>query len=544
MPGKAMFGKAVLFVTMCTLSFAILGEAGRVGDAAGSKGTAVDAGKASGVENAPGPKGAAGQRAKVEGVPFDLLPCEMGLAVTLQVLAEAKTPREIDAAILETLRLHPFVEEKGAPGGAGKLDLGKDVGVCTEGHFRLNIRAFNQWLKTGEGRAFAREAGGPSDDGLYTVSPVLRTCMPRGLSHFTFSEAPEEHVVVRGFRKFTGLTAEDEDEESGATNATEDFYYTKELQPARFSITTKSNGENGKLSFRSIANKGLLFAGSKNTCVVWPADQDVSTIHPLVKGAPGPSIAAWAQRFWRGWEADARSSFAERVGSAGWTLMLEHNDAHHEHIFPIMEDFVEFVAILDCTGLPLPQKQAFAFFDEFHLPRVRCEEGLPMLALSERLVAEREAVDREGVVLYLETEAGEAVGLLKVKSDFYVRARRTRQIFWNTLVDPLLRGDSLDSLDVPARKVGGRRTGGVGWDAAEKRMRSGMRELKHVEGCAEHSRAWGEIAAGFVHWWHAKFDATAASPSERKRLLREAKDKFGSTYRDYCRDADLPGGSN
>jgi len=60
MPGKAMLGKAVLFATTCTLSFAILGEAGRAQDTAGSKGTVVGPGKASGVENAPGPKGAAG----------------------------------------------------------------------------------------------------------------------------------------------------------------------------------------------------------------------------------------------------------------------------------------------------------------------------------------------------------------------------------------------------------------------------------------------------------------------------------------------------
>jgi hypothetical protein len=53
-----------------------------------------------------------------------------------------------------------------------------------------------------------------------------------------------------------------------------------------------------------------------------------------------------------------------------------------------------------------------------------------MADLPERLAAERAATDREGAVLYLETEAGAPVGLLKVKSNFYVRARRTRQTFW------------------------------------------------------------------------------------------------------------------
>jgi len=44
---KAMLGNALLFATICTLSFAILGEAGRVEGAADSKGTAEGPGKVS-----------------------------------------------------------------------------------------------------------------------------------------------------------------------------------------------------------------------------------------------------------------------------------------------------------------------------------------------------------------------------------------------------------------------------------------------------------------------------------------------------------------
>jgi len=56
---KAMLGNAVLVATICTLSLAILGEAGRVGGAAGSAGTAEGPGEASRVEDAPDPEGAA-----------------------------------------------------------------------------------------------------------------------------------------------------------------------------------------------------------------------------------------------------------------------------------------------------------------------------------------------------------------------------------------------------------------------------------------------------------------------------------------------------
>lgn len=51
--------------------------------------------------------------------------------------------------------------------------------------------------------------------------------MPRGYSFFEFEKDGCAPVcfAVRGFRKFTGLTAEDEDEDSGATDNSELFLF-------------------------------------------------------------------------------------------------------------------------------------------------------------------------------------------------------------------------------------------------------------------------------------------------------------------------------
>ena len=284
-------------------------------------------------------------------------------------------------------------------------------------------------------------------------------------------------MIIRGFRKFTGLTASDEDEDSGATERKEAFFFS-DAAADRFAVTTKSNGENGKFAVRIVGGECLLFAGSKNTCLAWAADADVSALHPPPADgtAPGPVIAASVDALWKKMSAATRSSFAEKLGR--YTCMLEINMRQHEHVFPIDTDFVEFVAVLDEAGLPLPQREAFALLDEFGLPRVRCEPDLPMTALAEHLAEERAATDREGAVLYLETMDGQPVGLLKVKSDFYVKARRTRQIFWNTLVDPMSRRKPREPAQAP------------GWETAEQRMRSGMRTLHHVQGCAEHWESW------------------------------------------------------
>jgi len=386
--------------------------------------------------------------------------------------------------------------------------------------------------------------------------------MPRGLSRFNFCNAPSVDILIRGFRKFTGLTADDEDEESGATSRRESFFFSSATARS-FSVTTKSNGENGKFAVRRLHGTTLLFAGSKNTCIVWPASEDVTKLNPAVdETVPGPRIAAAMQRLWRGWSPEEQDAFVAAAGHA--VLMCEYNSASHEHVFPIAADFVEFVAVLDGRGLPLPQRTAFALLDRFRLPRVTCVADLPMAALPRALAAERAATDREGAVLYLESGEGMPVGLLKVKSNFYVKVRRIRQIFWSTLVDPLLRGDALaaeppkppalahattapntvPNSDGPnvVPSASGRKKG---WAAAEARMRSGMQALTHVEGCGEYWTEWAEEAVSFVRWWRRRLEAIDEQDmAARQAMGRAAKNKFGTLFRDFCLEVGVPGGQN
>lgn len=247
---------------------------------------------------------------------------------------------------------------------------------------------------------------------------------------------------------------------------------------------------------------------------------------------PGPQILKLMTSIWSSWPEQARSAFADEVCHHEWTLMLELNSTSHEHVFPIKEDFLEFVAVLDRDGMPVPQADAFAFFDRHQLRHVHCEAKIPISELATRLLVERSATDREGAVLYLEDEgSGLPVALVKVKSDFYVKARRTRQIFWNTIVHPALRSEQLGDE--------GKTTG---WAVASRRILAGFRELTHVEGCSDHWQKWADEALGFLKWWRSRYES---APSEQKiAVAREAKLRFGTLYRDYCRDAALPGGDN
>ena len=158
--------------------------------------------------------------------------------------------------------------------------------------------------------------------------------------------------------------------------------------------------------------------------------------------------------FLEGMDASTRAEFTSLVAANEWTLMLEYNSRLSEHVFPIVEDFVDFVAVLDPAGVPIPQAEAFAFFDKFGLPRVECVSyrAAELDAVVEKV---RTRTDNEGAVIYLEDASGGCIGLVKVKTDYYVIARRTRQTFWGALVGPILAGKLSDG-PVPQKKGGGK----------------------------------------------------------------------------------------
>eukprot|EP00435_Cladocopium_sp_Y103_P064149 s83_g25.t2 len=379
------------------------------------------------------------------------------------------------AAQLELLRAHPFVERKVKE--VSPEALAPDVSVQVE-NFRLMVVQFRKWLKTSawKGKGF--------DDGVYLTSALLRKMLPRGYTNFCFTKVGESpvNVVLRGFLKFTGLTAADEDEESKATEDAAAFLfhgYTME-DAQRFSVTTKSNGENGKYTFRRVYGDWYCFAGSKNTGHTWRPAVDV------IAGV-APKIIAFVD---------------ERVKSLEEKQRLELLEA--------VESWVDHVAILKEDGFPWPQQEAYDFFDRFTLRRVRIEAH-DMEQLPKVMEEIRKDTSTEGAVLYLEGADSKAIGLLKVKSDHYVIARRTRETLRSALVKPMSDAKVLSAEAVLQK--------------ATKRLQEGMAALTHVAGWSAGAwPKWAAHAAAFADAWMKAFlqgdEVTRASAKESSELRR------------------------
>ena len=429
-----------------------------------------------------------------------LLPMEQVLVPAVAAVAAARDRGDHETAdrlTAEMLQAHALCKATARPSApAGALPIGVAV---TQLELQLDVFRFGKWLRTDEGRPWLAIGKGPSDDGLYTVSQLLRTHMPRGVSWFEVSDeasGQSKGLAVRGFKKFTGLVEGDEDEESGATENNALFMYDGKCaaDASRVVVTTKSNGENGKWAIRKCGDHLLCFAGSKHATRVWGEGVDPRPLYPLSNApsyVPSDTIVHAMYGFLEGMETSTRANFTAlvsdflqftpchsrysttllhfdsnivfnyQVASNEWTLMLEYNSWLSEHVFPITEDFVDFLAVLDPAGVPIPQAEAFAFFDKFGLPRVECA-SYPATELDSVVEKVRTRTDNEGVVIYLEDGSGACIGLVKVKTDHYVIARRTRQTFWGALVGPMLSGKLSDG-PVPQKsgKGGGKGQKGI-----------------------------------------------------------------------------------
>lgn len=455
---------------------------------------------------------------KVCGIP--LLPCEESLAPLLEAFDTGGTGAAKQAAQLELLRAHPFVDRKVKE--VSPEALAPDVSVQVE-NFRLMVVQFRKWLKTSEGRPF-EEKGKGFDDGVYLTSALLRKMLPRGFTNFCFTKVGESpvNVVLRGFLKFTGLTAADEDEDSKATEDAAAFLfhgYTME-DAQRFLVTTRSNGENGKYTFRRVYGDWYCFAGSKNTGHTWRFGSNVAQLFPIpeldVIAGVAPKIIAFVDRRLKSLEEKQRLELLEAVHQGGVTIMIELNDAGHEHIFPIEESWVDHVAILNDNGFPWPQQEAYDFFDRFTLRRVRIE-AYDMEQLPKIMEEIRKDTSTEGAVLYLERDS-KAIGLLKVKSDHYVIARRTRETLRSALVKPM--SDAKASAALLPKVT--------------KRLEEGMASLTHVAGwSADAWPKWAAHATAFADAWMKAF--LQGDDMMRKALVIEFHNKFGSLYERFWR---------
>lgn len=411
-----------------------------------------------------------------------------------------------DREIVDSLKEHPWVKQK----VDGPMTI-----------YTLNIKAFNKWLKTEEGRKYGKRGCG--DDAIYTASQFLRLHMPRGMAVY---DDGTDFFVIRGFLKFTGLSSGDEDEASTATDNTGAFLYGGKTMSdcSRFIVTEKSNGENGKLAIRRCKDGSyIIFAGSKNAMKYWKRGDSIPLAEFFSESyVPSEMISLWVHDYCN----KANDEFFKTVTDNEWTLMFEINHPDSEHVFPIEEMRMDFVSILDSKAHPINCQTTFEFFSTHSLTcvpySIHCSDELVKIVEDTR-----NRTDTEGVVIYLYDDK-QCIGLIKIKTDYYVVARAIRECFKH-FIHPALAGNLTDGPISGKSKPKKPMSTLNAFSDVEDRIQKRMRKMTHLSNYEERFPEWINTGMTFVSFWRDNY-LSMKTEQERVEYLHYSKKKYGTLF--------------
>ena len=221
------------------------------------------------------------------------------------------------------------------------------------------------------------------------------------------------------------------------------------------------------------------------------------------------------------------------------TIMGEINRSWGEHMIPIKTSYLEVYSVLQGRdALPISPKQAFEYFKSLGIKSNASFRHVPFSAhhiedLETRLSTIRGGKNTEGAVLYIFDDKSETIGLVKVKATDYVVRRRLRESLKSTLVSKLFKGEvegfpkhvSMSSKKKNSKKKKEDTLQDI-VKKNEKMLPLKMARLTHVPNHKVESKAWGQYAVEFMHWWINTRIATYDEKMKKWKMHDDRKYQF------------------
>jgi hypothetical protein len=323
----------------------------------------------------------------------------------------------------------------------------------------------------------AQKFKGPSEDEIYAVRDDIRERIARGNVLLEFNASKELHFVLRGMWKFTGRQdfdedpdedAQQDDEKEGADDHVDSewkkFFLDDMNSSDQFIRMEKANGEACHLACQEIHSVRYLFCGSKNTHVMLReghAYEDLETYHQ----ASFAGEISFALRVAKLVLDTLFHKLSDKQRSDFLNFLQERNlTANFESIFADNQHIVEYelkgsdekkeapamAKFYACSAPALDREKFGLCYDPVAtLQKAREEFGLQTVEYQVSSISDFDAAiksirseyNSEGCVVYF-LKAGRTIGLLKIKSEWYVLVRAFRQkiLRWNI-------GDLLKRID-------------------------------------------------------------------------------------------------
>lgn len=279
-----------------------------------------------------------------------------------------------------------------------------------------------------------------ADDTLYAQEPLLRKYLPRGLSLLRVENADGTEIVdcvTHAIRKFSGATLEDEDDgrpELCEVDGQNIYFLKSQDEAARVISMEKINGEAAHICGRYVNGVFYFIAGSKNVRMMFRNEEDLDQ-YTDERYAIAQRIARTVLRQWKKLTEFKRDWLQKFLHFTKTTMAGEIKLPDHQHIVSFDGMTKEEIIFIGLTSGPEENPKSVLVFPadivlEFYKIigfKSADYEIVGVSDVSSSLKEVRARKKTEGVVIYFEDKDQNVIGLIKVKSRWYIHLRALRQ---------------------------------------------------------------------------------------------------------------------
>ncbi|XP_050711471.1 uncharacterized protein LOC126995705 isoform X1 [Eriocheir sinensis] len=282
-------------------------------------------------------------------------------------------------------------------------------------------------------------SGRQADDSIYSNHPDIRQKIPRGttvmdLKHGS-DETLEQDIVIYANRKFTGSIG-DEDDLQPENNDQWKKYFLKDQEEARQVLCMeKVNGEAAHFSGRFIENQFYIITGSKNVHMIIKKEEDIDKY----EGERYNFAKVVARCVWHSLQAleDGNRKFLQRfLDKTKCTAICELLQRENQHIISLdhLEEPLLTVIGFTPTASNEEPSSLVAIPPHHTLDLLSClgftvptHTVIPVEELQRHREEIRLGYQTEGKVLYFLDKDEETIGLVKIKTMWYIMLRALRE---------------------------------------------------------------------------------------------------------------------
>jgi len=278
-----------------------------------------------------------------------------------------------------------------------------------------------------------------ADEEMYNKHKDLRRDFPRGISVLRLKSETQEsaHVVIFALKKFPGYNFGDEDDITEFELPPSEYFLQLPDQATNIVSAEKVNGEAAHFSGRFIGDEFYLIGGSKNVHMIFQNKEHIQK-YEGDRYNIARHIALVILEHWNSLDQQRKECLASflhltRVTFVGEVKMHDHQHIvyfeglnKHELVFFSMTPPPSEIGKYIASFTALPTKYALEILQQFNFNVIEYSSIKPEKIEGHNQSA-RKLINGEGVVLYYEDDKENTIGLLKLKSMWYIHLRALRQ---------------------------------------------------------------------------------------------------------------------